>query len=282
MTLSRSSERRAPRGLAGVRVALLEARMGEEMSDLLGRYGAIPRAVAAVREEPIDCAAPVAALLARLATRGRHMVIFLTGVGADAVFQEAERQAQLPALLDGLREATLVCRGPKPSAAIRRRGLAIDVAVAAPYTSHELLLPLESMSLDGVDITLVHYGERNARIADAITARGAVLHDLCVYEWRLPDDLRPLQTLVRDILEHQFDAVMFTSQIQGRHLLHVAEAMQLREQLVTALNKDLVVSAMGPVCKAALEELGITPHVVPAVPKMAPLVSALAEHFTMP
>ncbi|HTL03942.1 MAG TPA: uroporphyrinogen-III synthase, partial [Vicinamibacterales bacterium] len=99
------------------------------------------------------------------------------------------------------------------------------------------------------------------------------------YEWHLPDNLGPLQALVRDILSRQFDAVVFTSQIQGRHLVKVAEAMQLRDRLVDTLNKDVVVSAMGPVCKAGLEELGIVPHVVPAVPKMAPLVAALAEHF---
>jgi uroporphyrinogen-III synthase len=209
------------------------------------------------------------------------MVIFLTGAGAAALFKEAGRQAGLPALLDVLKDATIVCRGPKPAAVIRRYGLTSDVPVAPPYTSDEVLAPLASMSLEGAEITLVHYGERSARIAEALAQRGAALHDLCVYEWRLPDDLAPLQTLIRDILDHQFDAVIFTSQIQCRHLLTVAEAMQLRQRLVDALNSEVVVSAMGPVCKAALEELGIAPHVVPAIPKMGPLVSALAERFTM-
>jgi uroporphyrinogen-III synthase len=153
--------------------------------------------------------------------------------------------------------------------------------VPSPYTSDDVLAQLASMPLEGVEVTLVHYGERNARLADAIAARGAALRDLCVYEWHLPEDLSPLQALVRDILSHQFDAVMFTSQIQGRHLVAVADAMQLRNSLVDALNKDVVVAAMGPVCKAGLEELGVAPHVVPLVPKMAPLVSALAEHFTV-
>jgi uroporphyrinogen-III synthase len=237
--------------------------------------------VAAVREEPIDCAAPVAEFVERLTARGPHMVIFLTGVGADAVFKEAERQERLAVLLDRLRKTTIVCRGPKPAAVVRRHGLSIDLPVAAPYTSEEVLSPLASIPLDGVDVTLVHYGERNARMADALEGRGAALHDLCVYEWRLPRDLRPLEELVRDILAHRFDAVIFTSQIQGRHLLQVADGMQMRHALVDALNRDVVVSAMGPVCRAALEELGIQPHVVPTTPKMAPLVSALADYFAV-
>ena len=186
----------APHGLVGVRVALLEARMAEEMSDLLRRQGAVPLAVAAVREEPIDCAGPVAAFLDRLAERGAHMVIFLTGVGAEAVFKEAERQGRISALLDGLKEATIVCRGPKPAAVIRRRGLAIDIPVAAPFTSQEVLSALASIPLHGLDVTLIHYGERNTRMADALADRGAALHDLCVYV-APPTDLAPLQACSR-------------------------------------------------------------------------------------
>jgi len=33
------------------------------------------------------------------------------------------------------------------------------------------------------------------------------------------------------------------------------------------------------VCRAALEESGIVPDVVPANPKMGPLVASLAEYF---
>jgi uroporphyrinogen-III synthase len=267
-------------GLAGVRVALLEARMGAEMRELLDRYGAATRVVAAVREAPIDSAAAVSALLDRLEGSPGQIVVFLTGVGATSLFTEADRQGRLDALLHSLRRATIICRGPKPTAVVKRYGLAVPLPVPQPYTSDELLAVLEPLQLEHAAVTLVHYGERNARLAEAIARRGATLHDICVYEWRLPDDLRPLETLVRDILAGQFDAVIFTSQIQGRHVLRVADAMQLRDPLVRALNEHVVVAAMGPVCKAALEELGVAPQVVPVVPKMGPLVSSLAAHFS--
>ncbi len=48
--------------------------------------------------------------------------------------------------------------------------------------------------------------------------------------------------------------------------------------LIDALNSRVVVAAVGPVCRAALEEAGIRPHVVPTNPKMGPLIAALAEH----
>src|SRR6187401_3841650 len=89
----------ARHGLAGVRVALLEARMGAEMRDLLDRYGAATRVVAAVREAPIDCAAEVSALLDRLEEGPGQVVVFLTGVGATSLFAEADRQGRLDVLL---------------------------------------------------------------------------------------------------------------------------------------------------------------------------------------
>jgi uroporphyrinogen-III synthase len=270
---------RAEGALAGVRVALLEARMGAEMTELLLRHGATIRSVAAVREEPVECTGPIADFLERLEHSGRHLVVFLTGVGAAALFKEAERQGRLAFLLAGLNEAMVVCRGPKPASVVRRYGVTIDRPVAQPYTTDDVLSALEPVQLEGMEVTLVHYGERNTRLAEAFSGRKVVLNELCLYEWRLPDDLGPLRGLVRDVLAQQFDAVLFTSQVQWRHLLAVADEMQLRGQLVRALNKELVVAAIGPVCQAALEEVGVAPHVVPSVPKMGPLILALAAHF---
>jgi uroporphyrinogen-III synthase len=41
-----------------------------------------------------------------------------------------------------------------------------------------------------------------------------------------------------------------------------------------------VAAAVGPICSAALVEAGVNPNVVPDVPKMRPLVTALAEYFS--
>ena len=52
--------------LHGVRVALLEARMGTELAELVQRYGGVVRSAPAVREAPLDCADIVADFLTRL------------------------------------------------------------------------------------------------------------------------------------------------------------------------------------------------------------------------
>ena len=268
-----------PGALAGVRVALLEARMSGEMGELVRRHGGLPRFAPAVRETAIDCREPVAAFLNTLASPAPRIVVFLTGVGANALLDEAERQGWLPFLLESLSRATLVCRGPKPVAALKRRGLAPTLVARDPFTSAEVLDVLDGRDLNQVPVVLVHYGERNDRLAVAIRERGACLDELCLYEWQLPEDTQPVVDLIGDVLTGKVDSVVFTSQVQGRHLLQIAAAMGLDAALVDALNARVVVAAVGPVCRAALEEAGIVPHVVPTNPKMGPLITALAEYF---
>jgi uroporphyrinogen-III synthase len=266
--------------LAGVRTALLESRMGSEMGELVRRYGGIPRHVPTVREVPVDCREPVAAFLNALESAVPRVIVFLTGVGVDALFDEAERQGRLPFLLETLPRATLACRGPKPTAALKRRRLVPTVCARDPYTTSELLEALNERDLRDVEVVLVHYGEPNDALARQLRARGALLNELCLYEWQLPEDTKPMTALIHDVVAGgAVDTVVFTSQVQGRHLLQVASAMGVAPSFVDALNSRTVVAAVGPVCRAALEEAGIMPHVVPTNPKMGPLIAALAEYF---
>jgi uroporphyrinogen-III synthase len=264
--------------LRGVRVALLESRMGGEMADLVLRYGGVPRRVPSVRESPLDCTETVAQFLHGLEKPGLRIIVFLTGVGATALFREADSQGRLPFLLESLSRATLVCRGPKPTVALKRVGLAPTVSAAHPYTSREVLDALNGIDLGNVEVTVIHYGERNDALADELRARGAWMSDLCLYEWLLPDDIGPMKKLIHDVTEGEVDAVVFTSQIQGRHVLRVAAEMGVAAAFVEALNTKMIVAAVGPICQAALVEAGITPHVVPDNPKMGPLMIALAEY----
>ena len=269
----------AHEGLAGVRVALLEARMAGEMADLVRRHGGIVISAPAVSEVATDRRRAVADFLDCLSPLSGRIYVFLTGAGATALLDEARQQGRSPMLLESLRQSTVVCRGPKPAAALRRHGIAATVTVPSPYTSRELLDVLAGTDLAGTEVTVIHYGERNDALSATLRSRGALVNDLCVYEWRLPADIQPLRGMVSAIVHRDVDVVVFTSQVQWKHLLQVASKAQLAEPMVDALRSDVVVAAIGPVCEAALVASGVRPHVVPANPKMGPLIAELAHYF---
>jgi uroporphyrinogen-III synthase len=95
----------------------------------------------------------------------------------------------------------------------------------------------------------------------------------------LPEDTSKLRSLVEDIIAQRIDAVVFTSQIQVRHLFLIAGELGQAERLAEALNTKTVVASIGPTCTGVLQDYGVTPHVIPEHPKMGYLVKALADYF---
>ena len=265
--------------LQGRRIALLEARMSEEAARLVRRLGGIPCQVPAVQE--IVHPEQVGPFIDALSSGRVAAAIFLTGVGVTALVREAEHLGRLDEALAALRRTTIACRGPKPVAVLKQNKVPVHILATEPYTTKELLDALSAIDVNEKTVALVHYGEPNDALAYALSARGARLEQLFLYEWILPDDVAPLKQMVRDVIDGSVDAIAFTNQIQARHLFHVAGDLGLSEPLARALNGDVIVAAIGPVCAEALQALGITPDIIPARPRMAPLITALADYFDL-
>jgi uroporphyrinogen-III synthase len=253
--------------------------MSGELSDLVRRFGGVPYSAPAVREVPRLEQVP--ALIDALSEGRFSTVVFLTGAGVIALMREAERLGRLEEALSALRAATMACRGPKPSAALSRYGVPVQIKAVEPYTTLELLDGLSGVDLSGKGVALVHYGEPNHVLANELTARGARLEEWCLYEWLLPEDIGPLAALVGCLIDRRVDAIAFTSQIQCRNLFQLAAEAGKADALTGVLNDHTIVAAIGPVCAAALRALGITPDVLPAHPKMGPLIAALADYVEL-
>lgn len=267
-------------GFQGCRIALLEARMSGELAEMISRRGGEPLSAPAVREAPRDSSDQVEALIRALAEGAVQVVVFMTGVGATALFKEADRLGRLPELLDPLRAATTVCRGPKPAGVLTRNGVPVKAAARSPYTTTELLDTLAGLDLAGKGVAVLHYGEREPRLVDAIVALGGRPLELWLYQWLLPEDVSPLKHVIGEIIAGRVDALVVTSQVQARHLFQVAVEMGQDTALARALTSRVTVAAVGPTCAAVLRDLGVTPHVVPENPKMGPMINDLAAYLS--
>jgi len=265
--------------LEGMRIATLEARMSGALASLISKRGGEPLCVPAVREAPLNCADDVRYLIDKLANGGLDVVVFQTGVGARALFKEADRQGKLSFLLSALRDITTVCRGPKPTAALKQAKIQISAGVEPPYTTKELLETLNALPVKGKRLMALQYGERNAALMTALRQQCASVDELCLYEWQLPDDTAKIASLVDELLKGSVDVIAFTSQVQIRHLYKVAAANDVSQNALTdALNMRTIVSAVGPTCAAALADVGVATDTQPEYPKMGHMVNALVEY----
>jgi uroporphyrinogen-III synthase len=203
----------------------------------------------------------------------------MTGVAVSLLFEMAERIGRRPALVTGLRGVTTLCRGPKPTAALRGFGVVPTLTARESFTSAEVIDAFAGIELEGRRVLLFHYGERSDSLAETLLARQVILDEEWLYRWLLPEDTSGLERLVTSIVAGEVDALAVTCQVQFRHLHEVAQRIGLERDLVRTLNERMTVAAVGPTCHAILQMHGVEVDVMPDHPKMGPLIVALMRHI---
>lgn len=257
-------------------IAILENRAGEQMADLVRKYGGIPFSAPALAEIPDIDPAHIAELLEEWDSKPPDIFIFQTGVGVKALFAATDALQLTEPLLDRLNAAQVVVRGPKPSAALRSRQVRIDFSASEPYTTAEILLELDAVMLHGKRVVVQRYGETNLELQQALETRGAQVIEIATYRWSLPADTAPLVELMDALERNEIDAVAFTSASQANNLFGIAQRLGRQEALKNSLNRSLIAS-IGPVCTGALHKLGIRVDIEPHPPKLGPFITALNE-----
>jgi uroporphyrinogen-III synthase len=255
-------------------VAFLEGRRETELADLIQRHNGIPLAAPCLREVHTPDSPTLQASIERVLASDVSVFVFLTGVGTATVFQAAvhmEREADLQRRLD---RATVVVRGPKPAAVLRRLGVRIDLTAPSPNTTAEVLSVLEPMDVRGKTVVVQLYGEPNPKLSQSLVARGARVLELAPYVWDRPVDPRPVLGLLDALDLRQVDALLITSQAQVDNLYAVAA-----EAGRTPALYRVAIGAQGPVAEAALERHGLRAAFTPAHGHMGALVLAAADFF---
>lgn len=256
-------------------VAILENRAGEQMADLVRKYGGTPLLAPALAEIPDLDPHHIAELLDAWDSTPPDMFIFQTGVGAKALFSATDALQRTDRLLHHLDAALVVVRGPKPTAILRSRKVRIDLSAEEPYTTAEVLAKIDT-SLSGKHVVVQRYGETNDELQKALEDRGAEVIEIATYRWSLPQDIAPLIKLIDALDRNEIDIVAFTSASQVHNLFTVAQQREKQELLKASLGRTLVAS-IGPVCTSALNKHGITSNIEARPPKLGPFITAINE-----
>jgi uroporphyrinogen-III synthase len=257
-------------------VAILESRLGEQLAGLIDKRGGRAVRAPALAEVPDIDPAYIGQLVGELASRPASVAIFQTGVGTHALFKTTDSLGLTGDFLVRLSHMTVVARGPKPTGALRSRGVRIDLNAADPFTTAQVLEALAPVPLDGKRVIVQRYGVANAELDEALRARGARILEIPTYRWSLPEDTRPLHDLIGALERRQIDAVTITNAAQVYNLFALAERLGRADALRDSLNHTLVAS-VGPVSSDALKRFGVAVGLEASPPKLGPLVTALDE-----
>ena len=255
-------------------IAILESRLGAQLADLVRQRGGVPFHAPALAELPDLEPEKIGKLVQSLEKQPAKLFIFQTGVGTRALFAATDALGLTPAFLKMLENAVVAARGPKPTGALRSRGVRIDRSAADPFTTKEILESIRDIPLEKARVIIQRFGSVNAELDRALEARGAQVTEIPTYRWSLPPDTKPLENLVGALERGELHAVVFTNAEQARNLFAVAEKLDKTAALRDSLNRTLVAS-IGPVASAALRERQVNIGLESKPPKLGALMSAL-------
>ena len=262
--------------MKGQAVAILESRLGAQLAELIAKRGGKPVWAPALAEIPDVNPSYIADLIRQWQSNPVKAAIFQTGVGSHALFRAVDALGLTPDLLKLLAATVVVVRGPKPTAALRSRNVRIDKSAKDPFTTREIMAELNTLVLKGERVLVQRYGARNTELEAGLKEMGAVVIEIPVYRWSLPADTKPMSDLIEALERREIDAVVVTSASQIHNLFELARTLDKAGSLAANLNATLVAS-IGPVCSAALAQLGIKPGLEASPPKLGPLLNALDD-----
>jgi uroporphyrinogen decarboxylase len=261
----------------GLRVVAFESRMASETARLIERNGGQAMVAPAMREIPLGDNPAALEFAGRLLAGEIDIAIFLTGVGARALFQVMETRHPRAALTAALARIVTAVRGPKPQAALRDYGVEPSLQAAEPNTWRELLEVLTAHSeLQGKRIAVQEYGVSNRDLVSALEARGAEVMIVPVYRWTLPVDRGPLTEALRAIANGQADVALFTSSNQVTNVMQMADAQGIGDAVRYGLG-TMVIGSVGPVCSQELRARGISVDLEPGHPRLGHLIREAAR-----
>jgi uroporphyrinogen-III synthase len=257
-----------------LRVCSFESRRQDEMASLIRRQGGEPTIAPSMREAPLEKHEPVFEFWKRLMAGEIDLIILMTGVGTQAMFDVLMTRMSREDVIAEMNRHPVCIRGPKPAVVLRNWEIRIDHRAPEPNTWREVLTVLEadSVPLAGRTVAVQEYGKPSVELYEALRQRGATLITIPVYRWELPADLEPLKNAIRRGVAGEFDVMLFTSAQQAHHVLQVADELGLKEQWLAAANR-CVIGSIGPTATETLLELDLKPDIEPEHPKMGPLVS---------
>ncbi|MBA3315366.1 MAG: uroporphyrinogen-III synthase [Planctomycetaceae bacterium] len=247
------------------------------MRSLIARQGGDPTVAPSMREIPLEENDAAFEFAEKLLAGRIDAVLFLTGVGAQALLDALKLRHDETVVLAALDRAFVAVRGPKPTAVLKKWGVHIDVKAPEPNTWRETAAAIRAaVDLHGKTVAVQEYGKPNEALYDELRALGADVLPVPVYRWALPEDTAPLEAALRASLSDGFDIYAFTSAQQVENVLTVVRQLGFEDELRTAMRRSVIVS-IGPTCSEALREHGLPPDIEASPPKMGPMVRSALE-----
>ena len=284
-------------GLKGLTVAVTGSRRASELAQLITNLGGVPYVAPTVGiEVHADADRETEGLIQDILGREIHYAIFMTGPGVYRLMSTAERLGVGQEVVEVLNRTQVIARSQKPQKVLEKYGVRVSL-VPADNTSEGIAAEMVKRDVQGKEVAVLWHGNSHAGLRETLHQQGATVYEAVTYRYSLeleergaavlaavgfkslpPEEQRILE-LIHDLGQGKIDVITFTSPPSARNLFRFAEAHGLDDRLKRALNDKIVVVAVGPPTRRALEEHGIQVDVMPEVYKLGPMMRATVDYL---
>lgn len=286
--------------LDGLTVAITSSRRAGELARIVENLGGRPYIAPTIGIEA-DLENPkedVLKFLDHVIAGNVDYIVFMTGPGIFSLFSIATKLGLEDKLIHSLSNATIIARSIKPKMVLKKYGVEVNL-IPEENTAQGVLRLLLAKGVVGKKIAILWHGDYpdqlrdtlyKARVLTVIEAstyrysvdlkkEGASILESMGYDYVAPNERRVVQ-LIDKIIAGKINSITFTSPPSVHDLFKIAEVNNKSQELKSSLNANVLVVAVGPSTKNAIEEHCITVHVMPRIFKMGSMIKALDEYVT--
>ncbi len=284
--------------LKGLTVAITASRRALELAHLITNFGGIPYISPTVGiESNMDKPKEAEEFIKKIIEDKLDYVIFMTGPGVYSLMSAAKKLQMESSIVEALKRTIVVARSLKPKVALARYGIKTDI-VPDENTADGIAKILKSSGIQGKKIGVLWHGSYFPIFRNEMSAAGAEIVECSTYTYSFdlkesgakileemgfnyiyPDQDKVIK-LIEAINKGDIHVITFTSPPSARDLFKIAESIKIKEPLQISLNNNVIVVAIGPSTKKALEEYTIQVDVMPQIYKMGPMVKALTNYLS--
>ena len=278
-------------------VAVTGSRRASELAQLITNMGGIPYVAPTVGiEVQEDLDLQTEGLVHKIVGGEFDYAVFMTGPGVYRLMSTAQRLGLDHEVANVLNRTHVIARSQKPQKVLEKYGIRVTL-VPSDNTSEGIAAEMVKLDLRGKSVAILWHGDSHAMLRETLENGGAKVAEAMAYTYSLelgergaevlaavgfkslPPDERRILELIHDLGKGLIHIITFTSPPSARNLFRFAEAHDLDNGLRRALNETVVVVAVGPPTRRALEEHGIQVDVMPEVYKLGPMMRATVDYL---